>query len=60
MTEHVLEGAYELPWPSCFQIGATLDALLTVKNSGSLGCTLRRFKGAQGHSGDQNCVRGRQ
>ena len=32
----VLGGTNELPWPRCFQIGATLDALLPFLKSGGL------------------------
>ena len=43
-----LEGANVLPWPRGFQIGVTLDALLTFLNSGGFRGTLRRFKEGQG------------
>ena len=43
-----LEGANVLPWPRGFQIGATLDALLTFLKSGGFRGTLRRFKEGQG------------
>ena len=36
VTKEVLGGANELPWSRCFQIGATLDALVTFKKSGGL------------------------
>ena len=30
----ILRGSNELPWPRCFQIGATPDVLLTFLESG--------------------------
>ena len=44
-----LEGANVLPWPRGFQIGATLDALLTFLNQVVSGGTLRRFKEGEGN-----------
>ena len=42
----VLRDANKLPWPRGFQIGITLDALLTFLKSGELSGQLRRLKGA--------------
>ena len=55
MSNVVLRGATsslkELPRPRGFQIGVTLDTLLTFLNQGILVGTLRWFKGARGEPG---------
>ena len=41
-------GANELPWSRGFQIGVTLDDLMTFLKSGGLGGTLKRFREPMG------------
>ena len=49
MSNMVLWGANELPWPRDFQIGVTLDAFLRFLKSGALrGHCLGPLKGVQG------------
>ena len=58
MSNMVLWGANELPWPRGFQIGVTLDDLMTFLKSGGLGGTLKSFREPMGKPGIKGRFKG--